>query len=143
MKRKIYLYKYVVYGSLGICLEIFWTGFRSLINQDYTMEGRTYIWMFFIYGLAIFLEPIHERIRGQNLILRGFIYMILIYIVEFLTGLLLRAFIGQCPWNYTGNGSIDGLITISFVPLWFGLGLLLEKVHDFLNSLHFIRDKNA
>ncbi len=143
MKRKIYLYKYVVYGSLGICLEIFWTGFRSLINQDYTMEGRTYIWMFFIYGLAVFLEPIQEKIRGQNLILRGFIYMILIYIVEFLTGLLLRAFIGQCPWNYTGNGSIDGLITISFVPLWFGLGLLLEKVHDFLNSLHFIRDKNA
>lgn len=143
MKRKIYLYKYVVYGSLGICLEIFWTGFRSLMNQDYTMEGRTYIWMFFIYGLATFLEPIHERIRGQNFILRGFFYMILIYIVEFLTGLLLRAFIGQCPWNYTGNGSIDGLITISFAPLWFGLGLLLEKVHDFLNSLHFIRDKNA
>lgn len=143
MNKKIYLYKYAIYGSLGICLEIFWTGFRSLMNQDYTMEGRTYIWMFFIYGLAVFLEPIHDRIRDQNFILRGFLYMVLIFITEFFTGLLLRTIIGKCPWNYTGNGSINGLITLSFIPLWFGLGLLLEKVHDFLDFLYLIKDKNS
>lgn len=143
MKKTILLRKYIIYGLLGICLEVFWTGFKSLLNTDYTMEGTTYIWMFFIYGFAVFLEPIHDRIREQNVILRGFIYMILIYIVEFITGWLLRIFIGVCPWNYIDSRSINGLITLTYAPLWFALGLFFEKVHDFLNSIHFISDKDT
>lgn len=143
MDKTILLRKYIIYGLLGICLEVFWTGSKSLVNADYTMEGRTYIWMFFIYGLAVFLEPIHNKIRGQNLILRGIIYMVLIYIAEFITGWVLRELIGVCPWNYVGNGSINGLITLSFAPLWFALGLFLEKVHDFLNTFDFTSDKNT
>jgi uncharacterized membrane protein len=135
MDRKNTLQKYMFYGVLGLALEIFFTGFKSLLNNDLTLEGKSYIWMFFIYGLAVFAEPIHDRIRDKSFIIRGLIYMVLIYTVEFITGGFIMLLIGKCPWDYTGNGenSISSIISIKFVPIWFALGLFLEKVHDFLD----------
>ncbi|MFZ7120820.1 MAG: putative ABC transporter permease [Eubacteriaceae bacterium] len=134
MKLKIFK-KFIVYGLIGICLEIFWTGLTSLINSDYTMEGRTYIWMFFIYGMAIFFEPIHNTIRQKNIFIRGFIYMFIIFTIEYISGFILRCIIGACPWNYTDYASIDGLITLNFIPVWFFAGLLFERIHDLLNCI--------
>lgn len=131
--ENLILRRYTIYGLLGICLEIFWTGLDSLLKSDYTLEGKTYIWMFFIYGLAVFLEPIHNKIRHYNIVIRGIIYMVLIFSIEFFTGLLLKLLLGVCPWNYTDRGAIIGIITLHFIPVWFGAGLLFEKIHDLLD----------
>lgn len=139
MKRKEFLLKYIFYGLLGVTLEIFFTGFIALLNNDLTLEGKSYIWMFFIYGLAVFLEQIHDRIRNRNILFRGFVYMILIYIGELITGSLIMALIGECPWSYTDNNSIKSIVSIKFMPIWFALGLFLERVHDFLNKKIKIR----
>lgn len=135
MNRKIILHKYVIYGLLGLALEIFFTGFNSLLKNDLTLEGKSYIWMFFIYGLAVFAEPIHDSIKDKNIIIRGLIYMILIYAVEFITGAIIMLLIGKCPWDYTGlgNKSIGSIISVRFIPIWFALGLLLEKIHEFID----------
>ncbi|MEN3003928.1 hypothetical protein [Dehalobacterium formicoaceticum] len=135
MNRTITPYKYLIYGLLGICLEIFWTGFQSLLYSDYTMEGRTYVWMFFIYGLAVFLEPLQDKLKGENFFFRGTIYMLLIFFVELAAGLMLRSLIGECPWNYGAHGLIYSIITPYFIPVWFVLGLMFEKVHDFLDAI--------
>lgn len=59
--------------------------------------------------------------------------MILIFAVEFTSGLLLRKILGVCPWNYTNNLlSIYGVITLSYIPVWFTAGLIFEKMHDAL-----------
>ena len=134
---KIILPKYIIYGLLGLCLEVFWTGLESLSNSNYILEGKTSIWMFFIYGLAVFLEPIHNKIRDKNVLVRGLIYMILIFTIEYLTGYLFRLLLGFCPWNYTDIGSIHGLITLTFIPVWFFAGLLFEKVHDTLEAVSY------
>jgi hypothetical protein len=139
MKRKEFLLKYIFYGLLGVTLEIFFTGFIALLNNDLTLEGKSYIWMFFIYGLAVFLEQIHDRIRNRNILFRGLVYMILIYIGELITGSLIMALIGECPWSYTDNNSIKSIVSIKFMPIWFALGLFLERVHDFLNKKIKIR----
>src|SRR5262249_33834194 len=45
--------------------------------------GRTYLWMFPIYGLCAFgFEPLHDAIRGWAWPLRGLIYMAGIFLVE-------------------------------------------------------------
>ncbi|MPW26673.1 hypothetical protein GC105_12825 [Alkalibaculum sp. M08DMB] len=136
MKNTV-LHKYAIYGLLGICLEIFWTGFCSLLASDITMAGYSSIWMFFIYGLAVFLEPVHNEIREHNIIVRGSIYMVIIFAIEFITGFILNLILGACPWNYTGQGSVYGLITLYFIPVWFFTGLLFEKAHDFLDLVIF------
>jgi len=60
--------------------------------------------------------------------------MLLIYIVELFSGLILRELIGKCPWNYTDKGSINSIITLSLAPIWFCLGLFYERVHDYLDK---------
>ncbi len=123
-------FRFIIYGLIGWCLEIFWTGLASLLKGDFVLSGQTYLWMFPIYGLAIFLEPVYESIKDQPIILRGGVYTLIIFSIEYLTGWLLQSLIGVCPWDYTGTlFSIHGLIRLDYAPVWFVLGLFFEKVY--------------
>ena len=132
-KNTVMLIRFVIYGLSGWILETLFTGFASLFRGDLTMFAWTYIWMFPIYGLAIFLEPIHERIRDIPAVFRGGIYMVLIFAAEYLSGRILIVIIGKCPWNY-GNSplTVEGIITATFIPIWFLVGLAFERLHDYL-----------
>ena len=52
--------RFFIYGLIGWGMEIFWTGLYSLISGDLRLLAFTNLWMFFIYGAAVFLEPIHD-----------------------------------------------------------------------------------
>lgn len=125
--------RFIVYGLIGWIVETLWTGLGSLLSGNLTMYAWTYIWMFPIYGLMVFLEPVHNRIRHLPLLIRGITYTVLIFGIEYSTGWILSILIGKCPWNY-GNGpySIGGIITLAYIPVWFLGGLIFEKLHDFL-----------
>lgn len=135
--------RYFIYGLLGWCMEIFWTGFGNLfLHGDVKMRGQTYIWMFFIYGLGILIEPVHRKIRNRPVIVRGVIYTVLLFSIEYLTGSILKLCIGVCPWNYGKNPlSINGIIELDFIPIWFTVGLLFEKVHDYILKLQYYKVK--
>ncbi len=132
--------RFIIYGFLGWCTEIFWTGFNSLLRGDVTLHGWTYIWMFPIYGLAIFLEPVHERIRSWPVLLRGGVYVLLIYAIEYATGTMLRSVLGVCPWDYSKSPyAVNGVIRLDYAPFWFIAGLLFEKLHDLLKEMGVLR----
>jgi len=134
--------RFIIYGLTGWCAEIIWNGIHSLIAGDFILVGWTSMWMFPIYGLMIFLEPIHNRIRNYPLIIRGGIYIVLIFLVEFFAGLILSVILGKCPWDYTGSSlSVCGVIRLDFAPVWFIGGLLFEKLHDILKSINFKKDR--
>lgn len=129
------LRRFVLYALSGWCMEVVFTGVGSLLKGDPALTSKTYIWMFFIYGLAILLEPIHNSIRSLPAVVRGGIYMVLIFAAEYVTGFLLYKLIGQCPWDYTGcRFSVKGFIRLDYMPAWFTVGLLFEKLHDTLVS---------
>ncbi len=123
--------RFVIYGLLGLCAEVLWNGFGAMLKGDVLLRGTTCIWMFPIYGLAIFLEPVHYRIKHLPLIVRGGIYMVLIFTAELISGLLLRRILGVCPWNY-GNKtlSLGGIITLEYAPVWVVVGIIFEKLHN-------------
>ncbi|MCK8826809.1 putative ABC transporter permease [Natroniella acetigena] len=128
--------RFVIYGLLGWCLEIFWTGLNSLIEGDLVLRSWTSLWMFLIYGLAIFLEPIYSRIKDWSIILRGGSYTLLIFIAEYLTGWLLLNAVGVRPWDYSHTPlSIGGFIRLDYAPLWFIVGLLFERLYNLLINL--------
>jgi uncharacterized membrane protein len=132
--------RFLIYGLGGWCLEIFWTGFGSLLTGDVTLTARTSIWMFLIYGLAVFMEPIHEKLRGRSVFIRGGVYTFIIYLIEFTTGWILKLLLGTCPWSYSNLPlSFYGIITLSYLPAWFLAGLLFERAHDLLIKLQKIR----
>ena len=125
---------FIIYGFCGLLIETLWTGFTSAIRGDKNLKCNTYLWMFFIYGLGVFFEPVHELIRPIIWVYRGLIWAALIFAVEFVTGFALERTIGSCPWDYGGTSalSIKGYIRLDFLPAWFCLGLGFEYLHDFI-----------
>ncbi|SDD87677.1 putative ABC transporter permease [Sporomusa acidovorans] len=127
---------YYIYGALGWCLEVIWTGMGSLLSGDPRLTATTYLWMFPIYGLAVFFEPVHDRIRPWPTLIRGLFWMFLFFAVEYLTGWFLRILVGTSPWDYSGAAfHVQGLIRLDYAPVWFFLGLLYEKLHDWLQQI--------
>ncbi len=122
----------IIYGLLGMNMEVFWTGLAPAGEKTVNFIGHTSVWMFFIYGLAaVVLEPVRYLISNQNWFLRGCVWATLIFAIEFLSGGLLRLF-GIEAWRYTGEFSVLGLIRLDYAPVWFAVGLLFERVCDLL-----------
>ena len=69
--------RFVVYGAIGWITEVLWTGMGSLLAGDPRLRSYTYLWMFPIYGGAVFLEVVHDNIRNWNWFARGLLYMVL------------------------------------------------------------------
>ncbi len=134
--KNIYLIKFIIYGIIGWCLEVTWTGLGSLISGDYRLTSTTSLWMFPIYGLVVCFEPFYDRLLGMPMWVRGVFYMVMIFIAEYVTGGLIRQLTGQCPWDYTGSiFSINGLIRLDYAPVWFVAGLIYERIHVFLQTI--------
>lgn len=132
--------RFFIYGLLGWTMEILWTGFLSAVAGDWRLMSTTYMWMFPIYGLAIFLEPIHDHIRGWSWWMRGVLWVSVIWFIEFSAGFFIQSLTGTIPWDYTKSPwQVAGLIRIDMAPLWFLVGLLFEKLHDYLVQVIKIR----
>lgn len=128
-------------GVAGWCLEVIFTSIGSMAAHDWRLMGNTSLLMFPIYGLGALLTPIGQAVdrwlavspgevlTGMDRALRhGMLYMVIIFMAEYLFGALLKAG-GVCPWDYSGlHSNIDGLIRLDFAPLWFMTGLLFEQI---------------
>src|SRR2546430_7648314 len=96
--------------------------------------GRAYLWMSQLDGRGILFpfEPRHDAIRGWPWPARGAVWVAGIWVVEYATGWLLKRLTGRCPWDYShARFHVHGLIRWDYAPVWFGFGLLLERLHDF------------
>ena len=133
--------RFVIYGMLGWCAEIVFTAITHRLRgrrADWRLEGTTYLWMFPLYGLiAPLYEPVHDRLRSRSWPVRGLVYTVGFFLVEFLGGAAIKRLIGVCPWDYSRHTRwhVRGLIRLDYAPIWFLAGLGLEPVHDFLVRL--------
>lgn len=136
--------RFFIYGILGWIIEIIWTGMGSAWSGQWRLEGHTYLWMFPIYGLAVFLEPVHEAMRHRRWFNRGMVWLALIWLTEYAAGWAIRALVGICPWDYSGKTpfSVNGLIRLDYAPVWIAAGFLFEKVHDRLKLLTYRKRKS-
>ena len=120
--------KFILCGTLGWCMEIIFTGLSSLKDHEHRLTAKTSIWMFPIYGMACLLAPLCRLMRGKSLLLRGSVYTFCIFAGEFISGSLLKGH-GACPWDYSrAKYNIKGVVRLDYAPLWFGAGLLFEKI---------------
>ena len=126
--------RFLIYGALGLFMEIIWTGLGSLFRKDYKLHASTSIWMLFVYGLAVFLEPVCDITRRLPFYARGFAYVLCIFAIEFLTGAILKK-ARVCPWDYSGSRfNLFGLIRFDYAPVWFLAGLIFERAHFFIGK---------
>lgn len=84
--------------------------------------------MFPIYGMAAFLQPVCHFLKGKPFLVRGLTYAGLIFMGEYLTGMLLKKR-SLCPWDYSrSKWHINKLVRLDYIPVWFLAGLLFERL---------------
>ena len=119
---------FILCGLTGWCMEVLWTGIGSIMARDPKLTCKTSMWMFPIYGLAALLTPLCRQLQGENMFIRGGTYTLCIFAAEYATGAALKKH-HRCPWDYSKKpANINGLITLSYTPLWFCAGLFFEKL---------------
>jgi len=110
-------------------MEVLWTGLGALKSKNFKLSSTTSLWMFFIYGMVIFLEPFFRLTAGFNFLLRGLIYAALILTGEFITGMILKR-VDFCPWDYsTTRYHVKGIIRLDYIPAWAAAGLIFEQIY--------------
>lgn len=109
-------------------MEILFTAFGSFRRRELKLMGRTSIWMFPIYGMAALIWPAYSIIKKVPLLIRGLIYTICFFTVEFFSGSFLKKK-GICPWDYSASkNNINGVIRLDYAPVWMAAGLLFERI---------------
>lgn len=120
------------FALLGLLIEVFFTGVGRIFKGDWDMEGNASPWMMPVYGLlGLFVAPVSDALKRHriSLIPRALLYMMLIFVVEYLFGALFDL-VGLEIWNYSRRPlNLHGYITLTYAPFWFFLGLWLEYLH--------------
>jgi uncharacterized membrane protein len=130
-------WRFMLYAFLGLLLEVTLGAVISLSEGKYTLRGNTSLWMLLDYGLfGVILMPIKQRLVlfRLPLLIRGIIYMLLIYAVEYLSGTLFTAF-GLHIWSYHHHQyHLHGQIALNYAPLWYCLGLFAELIYGRIDA---------
>jgi uncharacterized membrane protein len=126
--------------ALGMALEVVFTAVAEHPSSgDRRLKGYTYLWMAPIYALVYpacaLLVPM---LAPYPTAVRGVIYMLIIYAVEYSSGWLLRKLVGECPWERgyrDAKWGVHGLIRLDFAPGWIAAGLIFEWAYRVLRGL--------
>jgi hypothetical protein len=130
--------RFAAYGLIGWCAEILFTGIHDFARyRDPRLPSRSSVWMFGVYGLMQpMFEPLHEAMRGRvPAPVRAGVYALGFMATEYSSGQVLRAAIGEAPWDYSDSRRhIQGLVRPDYFPVWAALGLAMEPIHDVLTG---------
>lgn len=137
------------YIAFGLVCEILFTGIIDLLypsflqswkhkvkgnlsglstTRDARAMGYTFLWMIPIYAGFVLMEPFFQLLSSHHFLIRGFVYLILIWTGEFISGFIIKKITGFIPWDYSySRFSFYGYIRWDFAAIWFIFSLILEK----------------
>ncbi len=151
--------RFVLYGLFGWCAETVWTAAYDFFSKSqrapgvvagriplvgaerWRLSGRTYLWMFLVYGIGGLLFERMQSSMSQFAwsapgswagawIVRGLMWTMAIYALEGAAGIALRKITGSCPWDYSyAKWHVAGVIRLDYIPVWFFLAILFERFH--------------
>lgn len=141
LSTKRALWRFFMFGMIGLALEVFVGANGAMRGGNWSLRGASSPWMLPVYGLiGIVLDPIASRLRAKHLplVFRAVVYMIAIFAVEYISGRIYHAcgFIKfgarsmETIWDYSDRPyNLHGVITLTFIPTWYTLGLFLEFLY--------------
>jgi len=121
--------KAFAYGNLGILVEFWFTGLHSLWTGNKKGTGHSYVAMFLVYIVAGFvLEWIRFNL-DWHFFWKAFVYVPVIYAIEFFSGLTMLYVLGVVPWRYPKSKWAPlELVRIDYAIFWFVLALAFEPI---------------
>jgi hypothetical protein len=126
-----YLVLFLIFSFFGVGIEVIFSSIHDYVrNKDISLKGRSYLWMFPLYGIwGLVIGPLYNLIEVIPFILRGFIYLAVIFAGELSYGYLLKLIIKKCPWEYKGRWTIKGVINLLYLPFWLIFGYISEMIY--------------
>lgn len=138
MQTKRAVTRFFLFALLGLLMEVFFTATGSLVSGNWNLTGKTSPWMMIDYGLlGVLLEPIGGPLirRGIPLFIRAACYMVLIFVVEYFSGLMFVA-MGLKIWDYSHlSYNLHGQITLLYAPFWYALGFGCEFLYRKIDAI--------
>jgi hypothetical protein len=127
------LFEMALFAILGLGFEIVFTAVLDWKSDKRRfLMGYSSLWYAPLYALApLFLHLITARIFEVPFLMRGIIYALLIFGVEYFGMLALRLLLGASPSQesyYKSGWNIHGLIRLDYFPAMFLLGLAFELI---------------
>jgi len=129
----------VIFGIFGIAIEVLFTALHPVFTGkdfSWSMQGKSYLWMFFIYAM---IKPLFDFgypvLKKYNILLRVFIYSVIILLIEFITGFFLEQITGTCPWKYKEGLTFFGYIRIDYIFYWMIFGYIIEYIYLLLDNV--------
>jgi uncharacterized membrane protein len=123
---------------IGITMEVIATSIMDFVkSRDPRLKGETYLWMLPIYAVVPFIFYFVTTYFGESSwILKGLIYMAAFYLLELVSGLIIKALVGVSPWNYKDyRFHYKEVICLEYAPVWFIYGIVGEMYYVFLLSI--------
>ena len=123
--------EFLLLGCVGVGLEVVFTCLSEPdVRDGWRLKGQSYVWMFPIYGLTVpFFKFLDPRFGAWPWLARAPLYVLILYVMEYLTGWLLRRGTGRCPWDYgAARWAIHGLIRLDYFPGWLVAVTIFEAV---------------
>jgi len=134
------------YGSLGVAAEVVFTATCARLGivltpdlddpegrTGWRLKGHSFAWMLPIYGAGLLLfEVVHDAVRGEPWVVRGLLYVVVLYAIELAASLALVRVTGRHVWRWIGRGALGGHVHLAMAPVWFAATLALERIHDAL-----------
>lgn len=138
--------RFLVYASLGVAAEVVFTAacarFGVVLTPDlddaearagWRLKGHSFVWMLPIYGVGLLVfEQVHDLLRAEPWLLRGVVYVAMLYAIELAASLALVRLTGRHVWRWIGAGALGGHVHLAMAPLWLAAALALEPLHDAL-----------
>ena len=126
-----YLVLFFIFSFFGVGIEVIFSSIHDYIrNKDISLKGRSYLWMFPLYGIwGLAIGPLYSLIEVIPFVLRGFIYLAVIFAGELSYGYLLKLIIKKCPWEYKGRWTIKGVVNLLYLPFWLIFGYISEMIY--------------
>lgn len=129
---RLHLERAAILACVGVAVEVLYTALTERASGK-RLVGYSYVWMFPIYALLYpgfrLLRPL---VAAWAWPARACLYAVLIMVFELLAGLVLRAAVGEAPWepNYRGKRwCVAGLVRLDYFPAWAAAALVFERAY--------------
>ena len=135
--------KLIVYGCLGVMLEVFFTGFHSIIIlRNRSAISRTSLWMIPVYGGgALWLGFLRTVVPLPIMFVP--LATLSIFAAEYVAGWIFRK-LGIRIWDYSHSKfSIQGLIRVDYLPFWLMVAVAFDQLSDYVAKIMELVGKMA
>jgi hypothetical protein len=137
------------YACLGVTAEVVFTAFAARFGvvltadldepaarRGWRLKGHSFVWMIPIYAVGLLaFEMAHDALRAEPWLVRGLVYVVVLYAIEAAASLLLIRATGDHVWRWIGRGALGGHVHLAMAPVWFVTLLALEPLHDLLVAM--------